>query len=266
MRGLSLSRLPPLLLILVLPFFPAWAWSADTLAVGDGERVRVLLAAERETVLSSRIAGRIERMTVGDGDRFQRGQVLVAMECVVHRARLDKARAELAAARAKLAVQTQLQALRSGSALEISLAQANLDRARAEEAEMAAIVGMCAIQAPYDGRVVARRANAFQSVTQGQPLLEILDDRALEARLIIPSRWLGWLRPGHPFTITLDETGKSYPARVHVIGARIDPASQSLTLIGRLDAAHPELIAGMSGEAWFFPPPPAGPASIPPRP
>ncbi len=256
-----------------LSFLPLLFFSSPSFAgtgassLAEPLMVRVLLAAQRETVLSSRIAGRIERMTVADGDHFRRGQTLVTMDCAIHRAKLGKVRAELEAARAALAVRERLESLRSGSAMETSLARSNLEKARAERDILRVTLDMCHIKAPYAGRVVTRKARAHQTVAQGQPLLEILDDGSLEAHLIIPSRWLNWLRPGQPFTIHLDETDRDYAARVRTIGARIDPASQSLNIIGRIDGEHAELIAGMSGSARFTEVPPAasgnGPSTVP---
>lgn len=40
--------------------------------------------------------------------------------------------------------------------------------------------------------------------------------------MVVPSRWLAWLRPGHAFQAAIDETAKIYPARLARIGARID--------------------------------------------
>lgn len=214
-------------------------------------QVRALLAAERETVLSSRISGYIERMTVSLSDRFVRGQVLVSMACSIQKAEVAKAKAELRDSEHNLSVQNQLEALKSGSSVATNLAVTNVEKARADLDIKRAIVEMCVIKAPYKGRVVERTANAYQTVTQGQPLMEILDDSSLEIRLITPSRWLGWLKPGMVFTLHLDETQKTYPSQITKIGARIDPASQSINLVGRINGTHPELIAGMSGMAHF---------------
>ncbi|MBF0347128.1 MAG: efflux RND transporter periplasmic adaptor subunit [Magnetococcales bacterium] len=230
---------------------------AASVALGAEEpatQVRVLLAAKRHTVLSSRLAGPIERMTVNDGDRFDKGRELVFMNCSVQQAELEKAQAELDAARHTWEARKQLQNLSSGSALETRLAAVEVARTEAEVKRSRATVGMCILQAPFVGRVVARHAQPFQSVTPGQPLLEILDDSDLAAQLIVPSRWLRWLKAGTPFAIDLDETGKSYQGKVTMIGARIDPASQSVTVLGDLEGQHPELLAGMSGNARFSPP------------
>jgi len=69
----------------------------------------------------------------------------------------------------------------------------------------------------------------------------------LELEFLVPSRWLAWVKPGYAFQVRIDETGKTYPAKVQRIGARIDPVSQSIKLSAAIDGRFPELIAGMSG-------------------
>jgi len=85
-------------------------------------------------------------------------------------------------------------------------------------------------------------------------LLEILDDSALELDFIVPSKWLVWLKSNQSFQVAIDETGKTYPAKVQRIGARVDPVSQSIKLSAVIDGKFSELVAGMSGRVLMAPP------------
>jgi membrane fusion protein (multidrug efflux system) len=49
----------------------------------------------------------------------------------------------------------------------------------------------------------------------------------------------------------VDELDKSFVGHVDRLGARIDPVSQSISLAGRVDGQHPQLLPGMSGIAAF---------------
>ena len=119
---------------------------------------------------------------------------------------------------------------------------------------MAVALTKCVIAAPFSGRVAEQKAREQQYVQPGQPLLEIIDDSVLELEFIVPSRWLAWLKPGHVFRVAIDETGKSFPAKVQRIGARVDPVSQSVKLVAAIDGKFPELMAGMSGRVTMIPP------------
>lgn len=81
--------------------------------------------------------------------------------------------------------------------------------------------------------------------------MDILDTSRLEVKMIVPSRWLTWLKPGARFSIRIEELGRVYPARVVRLGARIDPLSQTIPLSGEIVGHHEELLPGMSGTAGF---------------
>jgi multidrug efflux pump subunit AcrA (membrane-fusion protein) len=72
--------------------------------------------------------------------------------------------------------------------------------------------------------------------------------------LTAPSRWLSWLKPGAPFQVRIDDNGKTYPGKVTRLGGRVDPASQSLKVIGEITTDAPELMPGMSGRLVITPP------------
>lgn len=112
----------------------------------------------------------------------------------------------------------------------------------------------CQVKAPFDGQVVLRRVQAHESVAAGSPLLEIVDNRSLEIHLLVPSRWLGRLKPDQTFSFVPDETGKPIDAVIKRLGARIDEGSQTLLLIASVPANTPGLLAGMSGTAHFAEP------------
>ena len=85
----------------------------------------------------------------------------------------------------------------------------------------------------------------------GVPLLEMVSDGPLKLRLNVPSRWLHALKVGTDFDEAIDETRKTYPAKVSAINARIDSVAQTVELEARIEGAFPELFAGMSGVARF---------------
>jgi multidrug efflux pump subunit AcrA (membrane-fusion protein) len=91
----------------------------------------------------------------------------------------------------------------------------------------------------------------YQTVQAGAPLFDLVSDGALKVRLNVPSTLLPQLKPGMPVEVEIHETGKRYPAKVSAINARVDAVAQTVELEARLDAAYPELIAGMSGTARF---------------
>jgi RND family efflux transporter MFP subunit len=211
--------------------------------------LRAHLTARHQVVLSSEVAARIAELPHREGETFDAGRPLVAFDCSAHRARLARAQALRDRARAQAAAAQRLDRSGANSRLELATAVAEMAAAEAELAAARVPVERCTIPAPFTGRVVELRVARHQYVTEGTPLLEVLDHRDLEVEVVAPSLWLAWLRPGHRFTLVLDETAQAYPVRVERFGARIDPVSQTVKLYGRLEGSFRELLPGMSGAA-----------------
>lgn len=212
---------------------------------------RVLLLPVNEAVLSSEASGTITDMVVTEGDRIRRGQVIVSFDCRARDSELRRALAERSEAEETLTSQRRLAEFKAVSTLQIRVSELNLEKSSAQVDLARRLVQSCVVRAPFNGRVVKLRSRKFETVSQGQPLLEVIEDGRFNARLLVPSRWLLWLRPKAPFTVEIDELGKSFPATVTKVGARIDPASQTVEVIGVVQSAPGELIAGMSGSASF---------------
>ncbi|WP_223879306.1 efflux RND transporter periplasmic adaptor subunit [Chitinimonas arctica] len=216
----------------------------------DG-RIRTQLMARNATTVSSEIAAKIARLSVAEGGSFGKGAVLVEFECSSYRAQLRKAEASLEAARQLVKVNTRLAELNSIGKLEVDQAEARAREAAAEASYMHTVVAKCVVAAPYAGRVARRTGAAFQFVSPGNPILEIVDIGQLELRMLVPSKWLAWLRTGAKLTVQVDELGRSFPASVARLGAQIDPVSQSVLAVAVIDGADPSLLPGMSGWASF---------------
>lgn len=238
--------------------FAALACSSGVMAQDSGLRMRpdavtpelrAQLTARQYTTLSGEMAGRLDRIATRPGERFKTGDVLVVFDCVIQRAQLARAKAVEQQAEKTLAINRRLVQLKSIGQLEFEISEAEVAKAKADRVIADATVSRCSIAAPFNGVTVDQKAREFQYANPGQPLLDLLDDSNLEVELIVPSRWVGWLKPGFAFDVHVDEIGKTFPARISRLGGRLDPVSQSVRIFADINAAPGELMAGMSGRA-----------------
>ncbi len=219
----------------------------------DRLEMRAQLSPKRYTTLSAELGAKIERITVKEGERFKAGQLLIQFDCALQTAQLDKARAQLAAAENTFGGNRRLAELNAVGLVELKNSETEVMKAKADAAYLRATLDRCRITAPFSGRAGEQKAREQQFVQAGQAMLEILDDSELELEFIVPSRWLTWLNTGHRFTVLIEDTGKSYPARILRIAARADPVSQSVKAMATIDGRYPELVAGMSGRVQLSP-------------
>jgi len=215
---------------------------------------RALIQAVFEVVLSSEISGRIDRLPLREGERFAKGDTLLAFDCRTHDASLKVAKATLEIAALTRDNAQERSKLGSIGALQVGVAKAEVDKAQGEADAAAFNVDRCHIRAPFDGLVVAWMVHPHETVAVGAPLMHILDDRDLEIKIVVPSLWLSWLDVGVPFDIHVDETGETLKGRITRLGALVDAVGQSIPAYGVLDKMDANLIAGMSGTVRFHPP------------
>ncbi len=245
---------PPSVLPSTQPAKPAVAVPASPSAALDPREIRAQLSPLRYTTIAAEIGAKVNRLPVREGGVFRAGQPLVQFDCAIQRAGLDKARAVLSGSEKTWNANKRLSELNAVGKVELELSEAEVIKNRAEVSATGTMLGKCSIAAPFSGRVAEQKVREQQYVQAGQALLDIIDDSALELEFIVPSRWLAWLKAGYAFQVAIDEVGKSYPAKVQRIGARVDPVSQSIKLTAAIDGKFPELVAGMSGRVSMTPP------------
>jgi len=220
----------------------------------DDGHIRVQLVPRDQVDVATEISAKIASLPFRDGDAFRAGQTLVSLDCSLFEAQLHKVQAEADAAAQVTRIDERLSQLHSIGELEVQQAEAKAKSSAAEMAYMQETVRKCVIAAPFDGRVFKRNASAQQFAEAGKPILTIVDTGHLELKMIVPSKWLAWLKGGRALTVRVDEVGKTYPAKVARIGARVDPVTQTVDVTAVLDGRPQELLPGMSGLASFAAP------------
>jgi membrane fusion protein, multidrug efflux system len=213
--------------------------------------VRVLLTPELETVLVAQMVGRITELNASLGSRVNKGQVVVSFDCSENTAKLKMSEAELASARDSYDNKLRLKGLDAAGDVEVSLAAAQVDRAKGQIEMTKAQIQGCTVLAPFSGSVSKLNVKPHQGVSLGQQLFEMVSDGTPRLRLNVPSKWMRTLKIGNTFSLTIEETGKSYKGNVAAINTRVDPIAQTIEIEGRVLGKAQGLLPGMSGIARF---------------
>ena len=185
------------------------------------------------------------------GDAFKKGDTLISFDCKLYNAQLEVIKADYKSAQVQLKNDKELLDMRSIGELQYQLSESALKKAEAELTIAKLNVERCNIIAPYDGRVMDVYTNVFTSIEQSQPLMDIVGDGLLEAAVVVPSKWLSWLKKGHDVKIIIDETGDELNAKIISLGAAVDAASQTIELKAQFNEKYESLIPGMSGIVKF---------------
>lgn len=196
------------------------------LLLTEGQRLTLLSAtgyveAETRADVSPKITSRITEMTVTEGSRVKKGDVLARLDHTDLDAQLADAEAEWENARADLVRQKTLwgQGVTSKSAYEAAV---NLEASkRAKVRYVRALMDYTVLRAPFDGVVVAKRAHVGEAVSPyGQPGMGSLAGGAIVTLVDFASFYVGTdvneanlarISGKQPAEIVLD----AYPDRVY---------------------------------------------------
>lgn len=215
------------------------------------QEIKGQLQSVRNTVLSSEMSAKINRITVKEGSRFKGYRSLVELDCNIQKAEQKKAEAVNNADNATVEINKRLNKLSSISQLDMKLSQYKAQESAAEVDIIKTRLKDCRISAPYSGVVEELIKKQHEYVKAGDPVLKVLDDSVLEVELLVPSEWTTWIKKGTSFKAQISEINKEYDAKITYLGARIDPVSQSLKIKGSIDNKEKLLKPGMSVTAIF---------------
>jgi len=224
-------------------------------ATGDQRRtampIRGIVRPLNQAAISIDLPVRVARLHVREAQSFRKGSTLITFDCE----RMAAEHAAMAAVHREMQLvlesNTYLDKRGAIGKVDVDVSRARVSKAEADAKALAARLKQCTVIAPYDGRVTELRINENEIPASGQPFISIVDETTFEIDLIMPSHWLRTLAPEARLDFVIDETGRSYPARVARIGAAVDPVSQTIKVIAQFTQLDDRVLAGMSGTARF---------------
>lgn len=211
----------------------------------------VVIRSNEETMFSSETTGQIILLPVKDGSAFNKGDILLKLDCRLQEAELAKARAEQDATTKAMESAKKLKGYGSISEFEYVKTKSEADAANANVQKLKVTVEKCTIIAPFSGGVADVKVNLYETVKPGDPLIKVVNTENLTFEVQVPSQWLSWLRIDSPFSVRINDINKTIPAKVTLINPEIEPISQTVKIVGVISPSNPLLRPGMTGQAIF---------------
>ena len=233
------------------------AASAQRPAAVEVARVEVLtLVDEAQSVGSLRsrqgvmirpeVAGRVKAILFTEGQRVNKGQLLVQLDDQLQAAQVAQARAELSIAQANHRRNQELVAQNfiskrtvDESAAALEVASAKLELAQATQQRLR-------ILAPFDGVTGLRQVNVGDYLKDGADIVNIEDIDAVLVDFRLPERFQSKIRTGQMAQLTVDALpGRPFSAVVQAVDPLIDANGRSVGIRGCIDNRQRQLRPGM---------------------
>jgi RND family efflux transporter MFP subunit len=213
------------------------------------------LVARRQSVVSSKIQGRISELKVEEGSVVTAGEVLATLDNQDALAAITKAKADIAYAKADLAEAQRQERLQEGlfndkvvsqDALDASKSKVNLAEAAIQQDEASlqvqqAYLDFTTVRAPFAGIVVKKMTEAGESVapippgvnisTSSGAIVAIADMNSLEAEVDINESNVGQLQPNQPAEIQVQAIpGHTYKGLLRQVIPTADRTKATVTV------------------------------------
>ncbi len=216
-------------------------------APGPESHFSVVLTPRREAIISSEVRAQVTRIHREFGQSFTSGTPLIEMDARLHRLNLERAEAVLEAARSNHQINARLFERESASLMDLS--KAKMDLAVAEVGRRLALQELenCRVLAPYNGRVEKLFVHEHELVEPGRPLVKVVDDSVLRARVILPANLFNSFKIGQAIHIQVKEASAEVKGVVSHISAVLDPASATFEVYAEVANPRTDLRSGMTG-------------------
>jgi len=204
------------------------------------------LQPNEAVIVSSEIAGRIERLRFTEGEEVKAGDVLVELDATILRAELAKIQSDLTLAEANreramtlaqrgagtLRARDEAIAAHQAAVANVALAQARLDKA--------------SITAPFSGIVGLRAVSAGAYVTPGDRLVGLADIDPIKVDFRVPELVLSSVRTGQAIRVTVDAVpGRTFEGRIYAIDPTVDVNGRAVRLRARVPNPDRVLFPGL---------------------
>ena len=229
-------------------------------------RGTVAAVPNEDVKVSALVPGRVNTVTVAEGDTVAQGQVVAELD----RQPLQDQRRQAAAAveqaraqveNARLNLQRNQQLFERGIAAGKEVEDARKDLASAQAALEQATAGLntadrnltrAQVRAPISGQVVKRMVSGGEQVdgTAAQPIVEIANLDRVELGANVPAEYLARLKQGLSVNVSTDAyPGRTFSGSILAIAPAVDPTTNAALVRIRITNAGRLLKVGLFAEA-----------------
>lgn len=234
------------------------------------------LFARHEAQLGPKMTGILSQLSVEEGDRVKKGQLLFRLDAAQPSLAVDQAKTAVASAQvgfdaAKLEFNRASELMKNGSIAPASFdqaksgydrAQTGLDQAKVALQMAQRSLSDTGITSPIDGVVTAKLKNVGETVTMMPPtvVLVVQDVDQLELRARLPEKALAQIKEGSPLRMTATSVGLTREVSIKRINPTIEARTRTVEVVADVDNSDGKLKVGMLVEV-AVPGTPAGAAA-----
>lgn len=217
---------------------------ADERQISAYYRASSVVEADRQVNLVARMAGRVSRVNVEEGDWVKSGQVLAELENDRERVHLEQAKVREADAKREFErvqgllerqLVTQDEFDDAKSARDLAVSDRELSRIALDDTM---------VRAPFAGQITTRHIVAGQSIGMTEPTFTLVDFEPLRVRIHLPEVIARKVGVRDEVLLDVEAASAPVPAIVERISPVVDPETSTIRLTLLVDGAPEEIRVG----------------------
>lgn len=255
---------------------------------GAGITANGYVVARTKASVSAKIAGRMEYLSVTEGSRVKKGEVIARIESGIYGAQVEAAQAQIGEARAQLAQAERdlerARALRTqdlipaaeleNAVTRVEVLKAGINTARAQKRVADATLENTLVRAPFDGTILRKDAEVGEIVAPASAgggltrtaIVTMADLGTLEVEVDVNEAYIAQIRNGDQARITLDAySDTSFAGRVRQVVPTADRQKATVLVKVAILDRDPRILPEMGAKVVFATAPGTAAAPVPVR-
>jgi membrane fusion protein, multidrug efflux system len=213
-----------------------------------------------QTTVKSKVAAEVRQITVQEGDKVTRGQIIAQLDVADLKARLASQQATLDEARARLALAEKNRATNQallkqnfisqnaydGIASSADVGQASVRAAEAQWQIARRAMDDAVVRSPMDGIISKRFVQPGEKINFDAPLAAIISLNKMELEAPVPANEIPRIKAGQLVDFNVDGfNGRTFVGKVARINPTAENGSRSIMVYVSVDNADNALKGGM---------------------
>lgn len=191
-------------------------------------------------------AGRIMTISVNEGERVSKGQLLMSIDSKIVSNQIDEVKSRLGLAETVYKKQEKLWEQKIGSEIQYLEAKNNYESLKQNLETLQAQLAMYAVKAPFDGVVDEVLPKEGEMASPAMPAFRLINTNNVYIKADVTERYLGKIKAGDSVAVTFPSIGQTLHTSIERIGNFINPNNRTfkvrLSMKNSGDALKPNLL------------------------
>jgi len=216
--------------------------------IADKISVSGTLMPDESAMLSAQTSGQVREIYFSEGDRVEKGQLLVKLDDRQWLAQRQRLEAELETAQKDVERKEQLSEIQGVSQSELDNARLEVETIKANKEELDVMIEYASIRAPFSGIIGLRSVSPGSYLSAGAPVARLVKSDVLKLEFSVPEGQANKVKTGQLVRFSTSNSDSSLNAKVYATEPVINENTRALKVRAKVPNKDKRLIAGAFAE------------------